>query len=380
MKARPLVDPVHNPRSGAAAGRRTGREEYFYLFYLVYLFAQPVFTGGWLQWLVAIAILALFLPLYFRASRVQLQGEAGPGWLMALLAFAASFYNPGASVLYVYAASSLAFALPRKQAVRVFLLMSLVALVQTAVTVLLWQSWFTVIPFAFALIFIQVVGFANIADRERRLSAERLQLAHDEIEQLATIAERERIARDMHDVLGHSLSVVILKSELAVRLAELDPQRSVAEMRDVERLAREALQEVRAAIAGYRSSGLTGELANAAMALDAAGVALQQDMAGELQALPLLLETTLALVLREAVTNVIRHACARVCSVSLQRLDSGGRQLVRLEISDDGRGSRNGEGNGLRGMRQRVAALGGSLEHEGHSGTRLTVTLPLEPA
>lgn len=380
MKARPLVDPVHNPGSGAAASRRTGREEYFYLFYLVYLFAQPVFTGGWLQWLVAIVILALFLPLYFRASQVQLQGEAGPGWLMALLAFAASFYNPGASVLYVYAASSLAFALPRKQAVRVFLLMSLVALVQAGVTLLLWQSWFTVIPFAFALIFIQVVGFANIADRERRLSAERLQLAHDEIEQLATIAERERIARDMHDVLGHSLSVVILKSELAVRLAELDPQRSLAEMRDVERLAREALQEVRAAIAGYRSSGLAGELANAAMALDAAGVELQQDMAGELQELPLLLETTLALVLREAVTNVIRHARARVCSVSLQRLDSGGRQLVRLEISDDGRGSRNGEGNGLRGMRQRVAALGGSLEHEGDPGTRLTVTLPLEPA
>jgi two-component system sensor histidine kinase DesK len=366
--------------SGGTAPRR-GWLDYLYLVYLIYLFAQPFFTkAGWLHWFAACLVIALFLPLYFRVADSQEAQDGQPAWLIALLGFGASFFNSGASVLYIYAAAGLALVLPRAEALRAFRLLSLVALLQAAAVLLIWQSYFVLIPFGFALVFLWVVGFSNLTERERRVAAARLRLAHDEIEQLAKVAERERIARDMHDVLGHSLSVVILKSELAVRLAERDLERALAEIRDVERISRQALQEVRTAISGYRSAGLAGELANAQLALDAAGVMMQQDLEHALQQqpLPLQIEATLALVLREAITNVIRHAQATLCTVRLEFRQGGAGELVMLEISDDGKGSSSHEGSGLSGMRQRVAGLGGNLQRRSAGGTTLTVTVPLE--
>jgi two-component system sensor histidine kinase DesK len=359
------------------------RLEYVYLIYLVYHFAQPAFSGaGWPQWLAAGLIIVLFLPLYFRAAGAQGPHAARSGWLIALLGFGAAFFNSGASVLYIYAAAGLAFTLPRHEALRAFRLLSVVIVLQAAAVFLIWQTYFVLITFAYAQVFTWVVSLANLTESERRLAAARLQQAHDEIEQLATIAERERIARDMHDVLGHSLSVVILKSELAVRLLERDPERALNEMQDVERISRQALQEVRAAISGYRSAGLAGELANAELALDAAGVELQLDFQHEVRnlPLPLIMETTLALILREAVTNVIRHAQATLCSVTLRLLEEGNGERIVLEIRDDGRGSNTREGGGLSGMRQRVSALGGSLQRSTGGGTHLLITLPLGAA
>ena len=123
-----------------------------------------------------------------------------------------------------------------------------------------------------ALVFTIVTGAANIFDAERERAQRRLRRADEEIERLAALAERERIARDLHDLLGHTLSVIVVKSELAARLAERDPARAGEEMRDVERIGREALAEVRAAVVGYRAQGLRGELDGARRALAAAGV------------------------------------------------------------------------------------------------------------
>ena len=123
-----------------------------------------------------------------------------------------------------------------------------------------------------ALVFTIVTGAANIFDAERERAQRRLRRADEEIERLATIAERERIARDLHDLLGHTLSVIVVKSELAARLAAREPARAGEEMRDIERIGREALAEVRAAVVGYRAQGLRGELDGARRALEAAGV------------------------------------------------------------------------------------------------------------
>src|ERR1700710_1009280 len=133
-----------------------------------------------------------------------------------------------------------------------------------------------------------VVGTSNIFIAQRKRTDHKLRRAHDEIEQLAALAERERIARDLHDVLGHTLSVIVLKAELAGRLMERDPQRAAAEIADVERTARTALSEVREAIGGYRTQGLAAEMSLARRALDAAGVVLTLEEIDALQSSPAL--------------------------------------------------------------------------------------------
>jgi two-component system, NarL family, sensor histidine kinase DesK len=199
-----------------------------------------------------------------------------------------------------------------------------------------------------------------------------LRKAQDEIEHLAKVAERERIARDLHDVLGHTLSVIILKSELAGKLLERDPVRAKAEIADVEETAREALNEVRSTIRGYRSHSLETELKHARATLETAGMTVDSEYA-EIPLSPAQ-ESVVALVVREAVTNVVRHAKAHHCSLRIVPVNGN----CRVEIYDDGRGG-GLEGNGLRGMRERMEALNGSVERDAKSGTRLTVEFPLRP-
>jgi two-component system sensor histidine kinase DesK len=200
----------------------------------------------------------------------------------------------------------------------------------------------------------------------------RLRKANEEIEHLAKVAERERIARDLHDVLGHTLSVITLKSELAGKLMERDPQRAAKEIGEVEQISRQALSEVRDAIRGYRSQGLAAELAQAKSTLETAGLTVQCDAATTLT-LPAVQESVLSLAVREAVTNVVRHAQARTCRLRLEQQNGS----CRLQIQDDGRGGFDAEGNGLRGMRERVEMLGGTLSRNTEAGTTLTITLPL---
>lgn len=221
------------------------------------------------------------------------------------------------------------------------------------------------------LMLLVLVGFGNHYWAQKACTAKKLQLANEEIEHLAKVAERERIARDLHDVLGHTLSLITLKSELARKLVDRDPERARQEMQDVESASRAALTDVREAIRGYRTEGIFAELARARAALETAGVAVECDT----HPVPLSAEqeSVLSLALREAVTNVVRHADARRCNVTLRRNES----LCTLEVADDGRGASGPEGNGLRGMRERLEALGGSLRLLTSNGTRLIIDLPL---
>jgi two-component system sensor histidine kinase DesK len=174
----------------------------------------------------------------------------------------------------------------------------------------------------------------------------------------------------MHDVLGHSLSLIVLKSELAGRLLPTQPSRAALEIAEIETTAREALAEVRKTITGYRTEGFASEVTRAAQVLETAGVRLNRPAST-----PYLTprhEATLALVLREAVTNIVRHAGASECSIELFTASD----TTQLVIADDGRGHIRQEGEGLRGMRERVRELGGSLSLESDRGTRLRIALP----
>lgn len=171
----------------------------------------------------------------------------------------------------------------------------------------------------------------------------------EENAELVIQEERNRFARDMHDILGHSLTVVAVKAELAGRLLDVDPERAKAEIADLERLSRDALADVRRAVEGYREITLPGELARARSALDAAGIAASlpnstDDVLSEVR-------ETFAWAVREGVTNVLRHSGAQKCQVALT--------ATSVEIRDNGRGvDEAGIGHGLIGLRERAAEVG----------------------
>jgi two-component system, NarL family, sensor histidine kinase DesK len=183
--------------------------------------------------------------------------------------------------------------------------------------------------------------------------------------------ERQRLARDLHDVLGHSLTGIVVCARLAQHLADQDAQAAAVEVGRIEKLATDALAEVRATVEGWRRVLLDEELAVAAAMLASAGIDLTVDRDPQLQLTPPA-EAALALALREAVTNVVRHAHASACTVTLRRAASA----VLLEVRDDGVGSAGDPGWGLTGIRERVLAVGGEVDHDAACGTTLTVMVP----
>ncbi|WP_245861660.1 sensor histidine kinase [Compostimonas suwonensis] len=210
---------------------------------------------------------------------------------------------------------------------------------------------------SFAPVVTASVAFSMIAFSRQIVANRRLREAQAEIGRLAAMEERARLARDLHDVLGHSLTVVAVKAELAGRLVGLDPRRARVEIADVEQLARTALADLRSSVSNYREADLDAELAAARSALDAAGITAR--LPDDTSAVDDEVRTAFAWVLREGVTNVIRHSEAGECWVEL-----GPRRLV---VRDDGVGSAttastpgtgDGAGNGLRGLTERAKQSG----------------------
>lgn len=221
-----------------------------------------------------------------------------------------------------------------------------------------------------------LIGFGAIGIARLVGTITELRLAREQLARMAVEQERARFARDVHDLMGHSLSVITLKGELASQLIDSAPEQARSEVRDIVRVARNALREVREAVSGYRQPTLASELAGAQAALAAAGIECHVEQAAG--ALTAETEAVLAWTVREGATNVIRHSQARRCSVLLNRDDD----YVRLDIVDDGTVSGTPQaGNGLRGLGERVRDQGGRLEAEPlpHQGFRLRVALPTGP-
>ena len=223
-----------------------------------------------------------------------------------------------------------------------------------------WNIGLTVFLVAFAMF-----GFFMIIRNNIALTAARAEVAR-----LAAENERTRIARDLHDLLGHSLTTITVKAGLARRLAALDPDRAAGEIAAVEQLARRTLGEVRAAVAGYREVTLAGELASAREVLRASGI--EARFPGAVDAVDPDAVEPFGWVVREAVTNVVRHSRASSCTIGL------GPRWV--EICDDGRGSAPAgrPGSGLAGLRERLAHLGGTL-HASRTPQGWTVRAELAP-
>jgi len=218
-----------------------------------------------------------------------------------------------------------------------------------------------------------LVGLAAVAGRLMIEANLQLSLAREQIARLAVGEERLRFARDLHDLLGHSLSVIALKSELAGRLINRSPELAAREVQDIEKVTRDALREVREAVSWYRQPTLAAELAGAREALTAAGIEFRSEQ--DDATLPPAIESVIAWAVREGVTNVMRHSQAKRCAIRIINRDGH----ATVDVVDDGRGGLPDAGSGLRGLEERVRERGGTLTAEPmpHEGFRLRVTLPL---
>lgn len=234
-----------------------------------------------------------------------------------------------------------------------------------------------------ALVFPALLGgFSMTGIRQMILTTIQLREARATVAQLAANEERLRLARDLHDLLGHSLSLITLKSELAGRMLPGHPEQAAAQVADIEQVSRQALVDVRSAVTGYRRPTLPGELAGARTALAAAGITA--DIPEPPEDLPEKPEEVLAWALREAVTNVVRHSGARNCTVTLAPRQTLDGRVLELTVADDGRGaSGTTPGNGLTGIAERLATVDGTLTTRAtnsRSGKGFTMALgvPLE--
>ena len=346
--------------------RDLGWETYAWLIYslpFIYTAIAAPFTP--LQKDVMLLSYAVFVPLYFGGYFIR---TANILWIVAAfdaIAIVNSQWNPSAASFFVYGSACIANGFAPRAAAKVLIGQLVLGAIASFVIGAEW--WF----YMMSIVISALIGALTIQAKAKETGDARLRMAQAEVERLAKLAERERIARDMHDLLGHTLSVVVLKSELAQKLMSRDPARAQQEIAEIERISRQGLAEVREAITGYRSTGLAAEIEHVRETLTAAGI----DTTIEAPAITLApaQETALSLALREATTNVIRHSGATKCHIRFYAQDGS----ALMEVQDDGKGDDAPFGNGLTGMRERIQALGGALKRDTAHGTRLMITLPL---
>lgn len=339
-----------------------------WLVYSVFFIVDPIQRHSLARWIAFAIAFSCFLAIY--AGLVYARSRKTHYLLLIALAVLSIAYfpvNDGACGMFIYVTAFVPF-VTESIAIPVVTIVAVAATMLTEGLLLHVNPW----TWVFCTFFAVAVGAGNLVAAQRMRANRKLELANEEIAHLAKVAERERIARDLHDVLGHTLSVVVLKSELAGKLLDRDPERARSEIGEVEQIARKALGEVREAIRGYRSEGLAAEIDRAHKTLDAAGVILEC-VAKPPQLAPAE-ETVLSLIVREAVTNIVRHAQASTCRLECTASEDG----TALLVEDNGRGGIRAEGNGLRGMRERVESLGGQLRIDSAAGTRIVIQIPAQ--
>lgn len=357
-------------RASSRTSRGGGAAHWIYLVYLANLGWQPFFDPGTgvFDLVVVAVVVVTFIPLWALARTHDRQRIRIIVMAMIALGILGTLFNVGASVVFVYAAAAVA-SLGDEEALRIHVGITLIIVLLMAVSPIeLPYRIYGVLP---ALVFVWVIGLESRRGVANVAEAERLRIDNVRIEALATAAERDRIARDLHDLLGQSLTGLVVRAQLVRRLTQVDPDAAAEEATDLEEGARTALEQVRAAVSGLGDVSLDDELEAARQVLAAARV--DADIRFMTDARPgAPVERSLAMALREAVTNVVRHADASSCRIELSRLDD----TWRLEVRDDGRGGDHVEGSGLRGMRERVAAVGGQVERWSERGTAVCVTVP----
>jgi two-component system, NarL family, sensor histidine kinase DesK len=340
---------------------------YLVLIYLV-LFWSPFFFSpqSIYDWVASIAGNLLFLVCYFRAywvnGRMLFFYIAVIGAIGCIL----SFISPGASTFFIYAAG---FACKANTTRKAVLTIAAILAVIIILVIFFERSLYFGIP---AVFFSVMIGGMNIYQHQIAIKNKQLQDSREQSQYLAQMAERERIGRDLHDLLGHTLSVITLKAELASKLIDKNASfdRIKQEIKQVEDLSRDTLSQVRDAIKGYRETTINHEAQQGKVAAKAANIDIEID----LQPLNIDADThaQLGLIVREAITNIIRHSTGQKATIQLNQI---GEQL-QLVISSSGAMDSSKEGTGFISMRQRIASLNGTMDLQKEPNVVLMFSCP----
>jgi two-component system sensor histidine kinase DesK len=337
----------------------------------------PLYIAGGLA--ILLAFCAVYLPVVANATRWPRFAWGGLAALAILAALGCVIYGTGATPLWVYVSAATGSAIPTRGRRRPAVLGVLAA--GACYVFFSWLSHDKPGNFFTILMPVLFVGWAMIGFRMQVELMWQLSQARETVAKMAASEERLRLARDMHDLTGQSLSTITLKSDLAAKRltrlpASAERDAVMSELGDIGRVSRQTLHDIREAVSGYRRPTLAVEVITARNALDAAGIRLDDDPALTLRSgtFDADAEAALAWCLREAVTNVIRHSGARNCRMRL----SGRAGELSLEVIDDGHGLIEPGGSGLHGMSERLSAVGGSLALGPASpeGFRLCATVP----
>ena len=351
------------PDSAVADALRCGKSPWkdaIHLLWSAWLFITPIFSSdGYTRAWIALTLLSypVFLLLYARVLLAPRRHAMRYALGMAGLCLALMQWYPAGLSYFVFGCVMLHIT-ERVPLWRYLLEVVALNAVLAAVALLIGYQWQVV---AWMLPMTLVIGTIVNIDVANQHKDAALRLSQDEVRRLAATAERERIGRDLHDLLGHTLSLITLKLELSRKLIDRDAGAARLEIAEAEKVARHALAEVRSAVTGIRAADIAAELAAARLLLESSGVALEYAPPPEL---PAEIERPLALVLREAVTNIVFETAG---------------DALRMGLSDNGRGGVCARGNGLDGMGERVRALGGRLDIASppRGGTRVLVEVPL---
>ncbi|SNY49075.1 two-component system, NarL family, sensor histidine kinase DesK [Arsukibacterium tuosuense] len=335
------------------------------IFYII-----PLFTVSFAPWqyLSMLTALLLFLGCYFWAYRCNRHTMHWPIAGIVLVAALITPVNPGSVSMFAYAGFFIGFAYSLR---RYLLLMALLTGLMVLLEITLTIHWNLFLVMGIPIVL--AVSFLGRAEQTKQRHYLAEQQSEDEIKQLAAMVERERIGRDLHDILGHTLSSVILKADLATKLlAHQQTEPAQQQLAELSQIARDALSQVRQSVSGYKHQGLTAEVAKLLGRLRDAG--FQAALKGEIPVLSNRRETAVILALTELVTNVMRHSKGDSCQLQFLQQDNN----LHICLSDNGPATAINEGNGITGLRERLAAIGATLALQQHHGVTATIQLPLQ--
>lgn len=343
-----------------------GDRPVFYLVYLIFYFAPWLFRApSWIDVIVALIVVAAFVPAHFWAFRTIGRYRLVAVVIMEVFAIISAPFHLSFGVFHIYAAAQAGLQSTLKKSA---ITLALCSLVFVACGYYFDRSW---IEMGFVVVMSMFVWVTCMTEFEKDRRKSVLVRERELDKQQASLMERERIAADLHDLLGHTLTMVALKSEIAGKLMELDPVRAKQEILEINQESRSALKNVRAAVSGITSTTLKKEIENAEIALQAAKVSFLVD--GEVPYLSIKNDKAASLAIREAVTNVIRHSDATAVKLSFSQDNSN----LTLTFEDNGSNVSGVEGSGLTGLKRRIENIGGEAIINMLDGVKIEAKLPL---
>jgi len=345
--------------------RSLGNQPAFYLAYLAFYFIPWLQSPPETKDVVAIIIaLALFVPIFFHAHKQEGRKSLPHIIAISIISMVLAPFHGTNGVFHIYAVVQAGFLRPERFA---WIVVFAVSAVYLAFSLLIDQGWWdNVFPlFMGFIITVGVISSAGQMEKQRLMERTR---QYDK--QMAALSERERIAQDLHDVLGQTLTMVTLKTELANKLIDRDPTQAKQELNEVLKASRGALDDIRETVSGMNATSAVKEIQRAKSILESAGIELSIN--GNIPSLNAASDHVIGLAIREAITNVVRHATASRATLSWEELE----QSVKVSVSDNGSLNNFIEGSGLRGMRKRLEKIDGELLISANSGMQLTIMVP----